>query len=259
MFIRPRDIGSRPLFGPGTYYTYIAQTRGVSVEVYKVLPTAIGVFSRRWLARLVESTHAQQVEGHLKDIYRGAWQGSPIDIIPLSMGAPAAVATVEELGFCGLRNLITFGTAGGLEHDRPAGSVVIPIRAIREEGTSYHYLPPGDPAVPDAGVVDELRRSLTRHAIVWREGPTWTTDGLYREFITKLADYRRDGCLTVEMECSAVFSACKTLNIRCAALLLVSDILSDEWRPAFVAEGLTASLERTAPAVLDAAVALAVQ
>ena len=257
MFIRPKDRGSRPLYTADDAFLYASEAYGLTLEAMRVSSVVIGAFSRRAHAALVRLSQALPVAGQPREIMRGTWRDSIFDIIRLSVGAPAAVATVEDLFPAGMRVFITYGTAGGLQHDQKPGDLVIPTGTIREDGTSYHYLAPGEQAAPDVMVVDALRVSLGGRGLVWREGPVWTTDAPYREFVTKVQDYRDDGCLAVEMECSGIFAAAQVLGVRAATLLVVSDVLTEEWKPAFRAREVEQALAGAAPAVLDAAAAMA--
>ncbi len=257
MFIRPKDRSSRPLYTANDAFLYAAEVYGLTLEAMRVSSVVIGAFSRRAHTALVRLSQALPIAGQPREIMRGMWRGSVFDIIRLSVGAPAAVAAMEDLVPAGMRALITYGTTGGLQRDLRPGDLVIPTGTIREDGTSYHYLAPGEQALPDITVVEALRASLRGREMVWREGPVWTTDAPYREFVTKVQDYRDDGCLAVEMECSGVFAAAQVLGVHAGTLLVVSDVLTEEWKPAFRAREVEQALAGAAPAVLDAAAAMA--
>ena len=126
------------------------------------------------------------------------------------------------------------GYCGSIQDDVGIGEIVLPTRAVREEGTSYHYLPPTDACVPDEVLFRRLDRWLEEHGVVARKGPVWTTDALYRETKTKVTRYRADGVFAVDMETAAVFAVGKVRMRSVVAVLLVSDRLSSGvWAPDF--------------------------
>ena len=104
---------------------------------------------------------------------------------------------------------------------------LIPKKALRDEGTSYHYLPPARFIDIDRIARTAIENTLQEHALPYREVITWTTDGFYRE--TKaMVEYRREeGCEAVEMECSALASCASMREIIWGELLFTADSLAD--------------------------------
>ena len=90
--------------------------------------------------------------------------------------------------------------------DVALGHVIVPSAAIRDEGTSYHYLPPAREVEPTRQAFDAIVATLERHHVPHVTGKTWTTDGLYRETRGKVERRVAEGCLTVEMEAAAFFA-----------------------------------------------------
>ncbi len=149
-------------------------------------------------------------------------------------GSPCATIVVEELAAQGVRRFVMVGLAGALDPDLAPGSYVVCTRALRDEGTSLHYRPPGRFALPDARLTRDLRQLLERERVPYRAGPTWTTDAPYRETREELRRFRREGILTVEMEASAVFTVARCRGFAAAALFVVSDRLDEKgWEPWF--------------------------
>ncbi len=140
-------------------------------------------------------------------------------------GAPAAVALLEELAALGAERFISVGLAGALQPALGPGDLVIPERAIRDEGTSQHYLPGAKWATADAELVKALLETLNAAGQPARIGCTWTTDAPYREMRQQVEAYRLEGIDTVEMEAAAVFAAGQCLNVRVAAALVIADAL----------------------------------
>jgi uridine phosphorylase len=171
------------------------------------------------------------------------------------MGAPVIVAEAEELIALGARRLIAFGAAGGLQADLPTGTVVVVDGAIRDEGTSRHYLPPGAEACADPALSRELAAAIQRRGPDVRTGMAWTTDAPFRETFADVARHRERGVLAVDMESAALFAVAAYRKVSAAAALVIGDSLAgDHWRPPASAAPLDTSLVavyRAAIEVLD--------
>ncbi len=147
-------------------------------------------------------------------------------------GAPAAVALLEELVALGAEQIVVIGLAGALQPTLATGDLLIPERAIRDEGTSRHYLPSETWATANPALVVALCETLVAQKHSARIGSTWTTDAPYREMQSQVQAYRQEGVDTVEMEAAALFAAGQYLNVKVAAGLVVADRL-DGLRPPF--------------------------
>lgn len=132
--------------------------------------------------------------------------GQHFTVIHPGVGAPLAAAFLEEAIALGCRKFIACGGAGVLNREIAVGHLVIPASAVRDEGTSYHYLPPGREVAASAEGVAALRLTLDAHGIPYVVGKTWTTDAIYRETPARIARRRAEGCITVEMETAAFFA-----------------------------------------------------
>ncbi len=101
---------------------------------------------------------------------------------------------------------------------------------MRDEGTSYHYLPPAREVSPSPEAVAAIEATLQRHHVPYVVGKTWTTDGFYRETLARVARRRAEGCLTVEMEAAAFFAVGQFRDVAVGQLLYCGDDLSgDVW------------------------------
>ncbi len=106
--------------------------------------------------------------------------------------------------------------------------------AIRDEGTSYHYLPAEAEARADPALLDASRRALSASDIDTVSGTCWTTDAPFRETEAEVREMQAAGVLAVEMELAAVYAAAQVRAVAAAGLCVVSDSLSElEWRPHF--------------------------
>jgi len=142
-------------------------------------------------------------------------------------GAPFATIVVEELTALGVKQFLIVGLAGSLRASLRVGSLVVCDKALRDEGTSHHYVKRCAFARPSPRLVAKLVDTLKRNRVSFAEGPGWTTDAPYRETIAEIRRYRKSGILTVEMEAAAVFTVARLLGGRAAALFVISDHLDE--------------------------------
>jgi uridine phosphorylase len=105
---------------------------------------------------------------------------------------------------------------------------VIPNSAVRDEGTSYHYVPPSRTIDMSPLVVKKLETVLQNHHINYEVGKTWTTDALYRETKGKIQRRKKERCLTVEMECSALLAISDFRKVVFGQYLLAEDDVSGD-------------------------------
>jgi len=108
------------------------------------------------------------------------------------------------------------------------GHVVVPDAAVRDEGTSYHYLPPSREVAADPDAVATAVSVLERHGVPHIVGKTWSTDAPYRETVARIARRRAEGCVTVEMEAAAFMAVARHRGVRFAQYLYAGDDLSGE-------------------------------
>jgi uridine phosphorylase len=146
-------------------------------------------------------------------------EGVSIGIVGLAVGAPFAVLVAEQLFVSGCRLLLSVTSAGQI---RPIGSTpyfVLIDRALRDEGTSFHYLPPTTFAEADAALADRAFASVSSLPVTVHRGATWTTDAPYRETEDAIAAASAHGALAVEMEAAALyaFAAARGRAILCFA------------------------------------------
>ena len=144
------------------------------------------------------------------------------------VGAPMAAGLLEEAIAAGCRAFVACGGAGAVAPGLALGHVVVPSAAVRDEGTSYHYLPPGREVATApadlAAAVAVLEEEDVPHVV----GKTWTTDAPYRETRAKIARRRDEGCITVEMETAAFLAVARFRGVRFAQYLYAGDDLSGE-------------------------------
>jgi len=169
---------------------------------------------------------AQRSEMGLHPVYELAFQGHRLAVFHPGVGAPLAAGLLEEVIALGCRKFIACGGAGVLDREIAVGHVVVPTSAVRDEGTSYHYLPPAREVAPDPLAVAAIERVLKAHGVPYVLGKTWTTDAFYRETPARVRRRRLEGCLTVEMEAAALFAVARFRGVPLAQMLYGGDDVS---------------------------------
>ncbi len=106
--------------------------------------------------------------------------------------------------------------------------MIVPTTAVRDEGTSYHYLPPGREVEASPIGIKAIEKTLNLHNINYILGKTWTTDAIYRETPEKIKLRKKEGCITVEMEAAAFFAVAKFRNVVFSQIIYGGDDLSSE-------------------------------
>lgn len=142
------------------------------------------------------------------------------------LGASAAVQLLEWLIAYGVKKVLTFGTSGAL-NDLPENEMFLVKRAIRDEGTSFHYMEPGQFIDLDRDFLNQVEDVLSDLNLKYDEITTWTTDGFFRETPKKVAQFRQLGAATVEMECAALAACAKFRKVDFAQILFTADTLAD--------------------------------
>lgn len=169
-------------------------------------------------------------ENGVHKVYEIEYQGQRLAVFHPSVGAPMAAGLLEDVIAMGSKKFIACGGAGVLDKSIGLGHIVIPKSALRDEGTSYHYLPPSREVDAGSDGINAIEEVLTRHGIPYLVGKTWTTDGVYSETPDKMQLRMSEGCITVEMECAAFLAVAKFRNVIFAQLLYGGDDLSsDAW------------------------------
>lgn len=149
-------------------------------------------------------------------------------VIHPGVGAPLAGGFLDEMIAYGCRDFIACGGAGVLQDGLVMGHLVVPDSAVRDEGTSYHYLPPSRTVAAHPDAVAAIETTLAKHKIPFVQGRTWTTDAPYRETREKVAHRIAEGCITVEMEAAAFFAIAQFRQVRFGQILYGGDDLSGE-------------------------------
>jgi uridine phosphorylase len=180
-----------------------------------------------WGAQVV-STARSEIGSH--PIYEIDYEGQRLAFFHPGVGAPLAVGLFEEVIAMGCRKFIACGGCGVLDREIAVGHLLVPVAAIRDEGTSYHYLPPSREVQADPHALAAIKTVLERHEIDYLQTKTWTTDAIYRETPEKAAAYLAEGCLAVEMEAAAFFAVAKFRGVQFGQILYSGDaVIPGAW------------------------------
>ena len=162
-------------------------------------------------------------------VYLLKYNGKRFGFYRTWVGAPACVAPIEELPtVLNTNKIIHFGGAGCLDRDIARGKIMIPTEAYRDEGTSYHYAPAADYIKVKNWEI--VRDFMEENKIPYVLGKTWTTDAFYRETVNHFEKHKADGCISVEMEGSAVQAVCDFRGLEVYMFFTGGDLLdAPEW------------------------------
>jgi uridine phosphorylase len=242
----PKD---RALFGPEDFLGWYGKKIG-----FKKTDIAIIFFSHGFYAIVGKKFKARKTSWYDNRVHASTTKinGKKISLICFQgIGASNAVTFVEELIILGAKKIIFVGGAGCIQKKASVGDLVLPVKAIRDEGTSYHYLKPGKYAFADKSLAKLLEKILKKQGIKYFKGATWTTDAPYRETVRKLKKYSKEGVLTVEMEASALFALGTYRKVKIAGLFYISDLLHEKWKPAFGSKETIKAKEKIASVLLE--------
>ncbi len=161
-------------------------------------------------------------------IYEMAFQGQRLAVFHPGVGAPLAAGLLEEVIALGCTKFIACGGCGVLDSAIAMGHVLIPHSAVRDEGMSYHYLPPSRDVEASPSAVTAIETTLKARGVDFLPVKTWTTDALYRETPAKVKRRKAEGCLCVEMEAAAFFAVAQFRRVEFGQLLYGGDDVGGE-------------------------------
>lgn len=140
------------------------------------------------------------------ELYRVRHEGLELGVVPCAVGASFAVLIAEQLFASGCRLLVSMTSSGQLVELRSPPYFVLIDKALRDEGTSYHYLPPSEFSDAPPRLIASMQRAFDRLRVPVLRGATWTTDAPFRETPSAIAAMKAKGLLAVEMEAAALYA-----------------------------------------------------
>ncbi|HUK81890.1 MAG TPA: nucleoside phosphorylase [Verrucomicrobiae bacterium] len=240
------------LFSPADFLEYQRkQGRG---ERFRPPEGVIFCYQQRLMDYVLDHHKTRRVQGFYGEMYLLKETQSRIAILGrFGIGAPIVVTLLEELIAFGVRRFISVGTAGTLQKSLHVGDLVVCDRAIRDEGTSYHYLKSSKYAYASRDMTDRIRCALGAAGQKYVVGTSWTTDAPYRETVAEARQYQKEGVATVEMEASALFAVAQYRGVEMGAMFTISDSLAElRWAPNFHSTKTRGGLETLYTVALSA-------
>jgi uridine phosphorylase len=241
---------------PSEAIRYCAETRRVPVDALKIPQRLILTYLKSTFQcgkRLIHGENVEWIYGERVPLCIGRFNGVEVGIGQFWIGAPATVAILEEAIACCAKVIFEVGISGGIQPDLKPGDIVVVTEAIRDEGTSFHYLSQEVRVESHQSLRNRLIERLKANGIKYFAGPVWSTDGVYRETVRKIRKFRDSGVLAVDMETSAIFALAKYRHVEVASAQIISDVLTeDKWMLAFDSQMVRESEEILLKNVLEA-------
>ncbi len=230
--MQTNDHSQAPILEYDPAPTAIIEPRGPALSE----PTperAVLCFFQDVLKRLLEAGLLVPIgnlgsEMGLNPIYRLEHAGQRLLVVHPGVGAAMAAAFLDELIAGGVKKFIACGGCGVLDREIAVGHPVILTAAVRDEGASYHYLPPAREVRPAAAAVKALQQAGRQLGLPCLPGKTWTTDAFYRETAARRALRQAEGCLVVEMEAAAFFAVAEFRKVTFGQVVYGGDLVVPE-------------------------------
>ena len=167
--------------------------------------------------------------------YTGFLDGVKVSVTSTGIGCPSAAIALEELVMVGADTFIRVGTSGQIKKDIKSGELAIITGAIRDEGTSLHYMPVEFPAIADIDLVLALQRAAKITGAKYRTGITQSKDSFYgqhepermgvaQNLLNRWKAWEIGGALCSEMESSAIFVIASMLRVRAGGVMMVHGV-----------------------------------
>lgn len=216
-------------------YEAILEPNKIVTEPVDAPENCVICFFHEVLEKVIEEYSPKVVKSlHWEDGYHTLYEiehkGKRLAFFHPGIGSALAGALFEEIIACGCKNFIACGGAGVLDKDLSVGHLLVVDSAVRDEGTSYQYLPPSREVQADPDVAELICQELTKADVPFIKGKAWTTDAPYRETRQRMLTRRAEGCKMVEMESAAFIAISQFRNVKFGQILYGGDDLSGtEW------------------------------
>ena len=164
--------------------------------------------------------------------YTGFLDGVKVSVTSTGIGCPSSAIAMEELVRVGAKTFIRVGTSGSIQPGTQSGELAIVTGAIRDEGTSLHYMPAEFPAVANYEVVQALRKAATTKGLAHRVGISQSKDSFYGEvepehsgvtqrLLDRWKAWEIGGAICSEMEASTLFIVASMLRVRAGGIMVM--------------------------------------
>ena len=224
--------GCRSVVTARQYIDYLKKLRSFDLDS---APHSVIICYCSRLYKYIQETHTKRrVSSPAGELLLLDTSGDLAVVGNFGIGAPVAIARLEELIAFGVKQFLSIGEAGALQQEIKIGDIVVCDRAIRDEGTSHHYLPDEKYAYPSKAITAQITATLERLGHEYSVGTSWTVDAIYRETVDEVKRYQAEGVKTVEMEASALFVVAEYHAVELGSFFCISDSLAElSWRPEF--------------------------
>lgn len=155
-----------------------------------------------------------------------SYKGEEVCLAQAPVGSAPAAQFMDWLIGYGVEQIISTGTCGVLTNIEE-NAFLVPVRALRDEGASYHYASPSRYMDVHVEAISAIEQVLEQLGVPYEEVMTWSTDGFYRETAEKVAYRKEEGCAVVEMECAALAAVAQLRGAVWGELLFTADSLAD--------------------------------
>lgn len=164
-------------------------------------------------------------------MYSFGVDGMECGIVARTIGGPYAVLVAEQFHVSGARVLLGLTSAGRVSPSLPVPSLVVATSAIRDEGTSYHYLPTADIVTAPTELGNRLYEGLQELGLPVSQGLVWTTDAPYRETAEELTQHANNGALAVEMQAASLFAFAQARHANVGMVAHVTNAIDHTGEP----------------------------
>ncbi|MCQ2397690.1 MAG: nucleoside phosphorylase [Sphaerochaetaceae bacterium] len=169
------------------------------------------------------------VGGTYVTVYIFEFQKKQLGFAVIPASAPIVSMLMEEMSVAGAEKFVFIGSCGYLLGDK-TDTLIVPDRALRDEGTSYHYIE-SDSDMIEVQTASYTEQFLRKIKVPYRTGATWTTDAVYRETPSAIKAAKEKGCICVEMECSGIMACAMAKGLKAYQILFTADKFSSEgWK-----------------------------
>ena len=227
MLLEEFDPGKNAVIDPDMIVDRIEDFPGVTVSCFslELFRSVLSLFDAKKITDIRSATG-------LNPVYEIKYKGRLFAFYQSYVGEPACVAHYEDVIASGSRRLILIGNCGVLDRNIEDCGIIVPTAALRDEGTSFHYAPPGDLIPVNRLYREEFYEVLKECGYPHVEGITWTTDAAYRETRTKVERRRSQGAVCVEMECAGMQALCDFRGTEFFQFFYAGDNLDhSSWEP----------------------------
>lgn len=243
------------------------QSRTAIIEPQMVAPPipgfpeiAVTCFSKKLLNKGLSGLFGEDVEPlcvlDTEDggvyVKKVVYQGVPMALYMSRVGAPACAVQMEEMIARGIKKFVVFGSCGVLDCAYDKWHLILPVKALRDEGVSYHYIEAADEISMQEGSVAMIEKLFQEKEKGYACGKVWTTDAIYRETAAKTRKRKEQGCIAVDMECAAIHAVAEFRGVKLAQFFYAEDNLDEEvWDSRGLSGGIHSKAEELLSLALE--------